>query len=209
MKLTIFGATGRTGRPLVEQALAAGHTVTALVRDPARLPISHPQLHVVQGDVAEAAKVDQVVAGADAVLSTIGHTATSTKDVQTIATKYIVAAMQKHGVNRFVSLTGAGVADAKDRPKLIDKGFKFLLKRLQPDVLADAENHAKVVRSSGLDWVIVRGPRLTEKPHTGKYRVGYAGVGTGTVIPRADVADFMLKQVTDTTYVRDAPMVSS
>jgi putative NADH-flavin reductase len=208
VKLAIFGATGRTGRPLVEQALAAGHDITVLVRDPAKITLSHPRLKIVQGDATNAAKVEEAVAGADAVISTLGQTTGSPKDVQTVATKHIVAAMQQHGVRRLVSLTGGGVAHAKDEPKLVDKAFKFLLKRLQPDVLADAENHARVIRNSDLDWVVVRGPRLTEKPGTGKYRVGYAGQ-VGIQIPRADLAAFMLSQLTDNTYLRDLPMVSS
>jgi putative NADH-flavin reductase len=203
LKLAIFGATGRTGRPLVEQAL-----VTVLVRDPAKITLSHPRLKIVQGDATNAAKVEEAVAGADAVISTLGQTTGSPKDVQTVATKHIVAAMQQHGVRRLVSLTAGGVAHAKDEPKLVDKAFKFLLKRLQPDVLADAENHARVIRNSDLDWVVVRGPRLTEKPGTGKYRVGYAGQ-VGIQIPRVDLAAFMLSQLTDNTYLRDLPMVSS
>jgi putative NADH-flavin reductase len=209
MKLTVFGASGRTGRPLVEQALAAGHEVTALVRDPARLPIMHERLHVVRGDVQDAAKVEQAVAGADAVLSALGHTPSSSKDVQAVATRNIINAMHKHGVKRLVSLTGAGIRDRQDQPKLVDKVFGFALKRLQPDVLRDAENHAKLIQGSDLDWVIVRGPRLVEGPHTGKYRVGYVGKNSGIRISRADVADFMLKQVTDSTYLRKAPMISN
>jgi putative NADH-flavin reductase len=208
MKVTIFGASGRTGRPLVEQALAAGHDVTAFVRDPARLGVTHDRLKIVRGDVHDAAAVERAVAGADAVLSALGHTRNSPKDVQTVATKNIVAAMQKHGVKRLVSLTGAGVSDPNDQPKLIDRVIKTLLVLVSRDVLKDAEQHAEVIKGTDLDWVIVRGPMLTEGPHTGNYRVGYVGKGTGTRISRADVADFMLKQATDTTYVRKAPMIS-
>ncbi len=208
MKLTIFGATGRTGRQLVEQALGAGHEVKALARDPSRLPVRHEKLTIVQGDVLDPAKVGEVMAGTDAVLSALGHTSTSTKDVQTVGTRNILAAMRKHGVSRIISLTGAGVADAEDAPKLWNKAITLLLKRLQPDVLADAEAHAEAIRASGLDWTIVRGPRLTEGPKRGSYRVGYVGKGTGATISRADLADFMLKQATDDTYVHKAPVVS-
>jgi putative NADH-flavin reductase len=208
MKLAIFGASGRTGRPLVEQALAAGHEVVALVRDPARLPISHERLSVIQGDVLDAAKVEQTIAGADAVLVALGHAKNSPPNVQTEATRHIVAAMKQHGVKRIVSLTGAGVRDPNDQPKLIDKAFGLALRLLQKDVLEDAETHATVIKNSGLDWVIVRGPRLNEGPRTGTYRVGYVGKESGTLISRADVADFMLQQVNDPHYVGKAPMVS-
>jgi len=208
MKLAIFGASGRTGRPLVEQALAAGHAVTALVRTPSSFPIKNDRLNVIQGSVEDAAKVEEVVAGADAVLSVLGHTKTSSKDVLTVGTRNIVNAMNKHGVRRLINLTGAGVRDPQDQPKLVDKVFGFALGRLQPDLLRDSENHVTLIKSSDLDWIVVRGPRLTEGPRTGKYRVGYIGKDSGTQASRADIADFMLKQVGDNTYLRKLPVVS-
>ncbi len=208
MRLAIFGASGRTGRPLVEQALAAGHDVVALARTPSSFPIKHERLHVVEGNVEDAAKVDEAVAGADAVLSVLGHSKTSNKDVLTVGTRNIINAMQKHGVKRLINLTGAGVRDPQDQPKLVDKVFGFALARLQPDLLRDSENQTKLIRGSDLDWTIVRGPRLTEGPRTGKYRVGYVGKDSGTQASRADIADFMLTQVTDNTYLRKLPVVS-
>ncbi len=208
MKLAIFGASGRTGRPLVEQALAAGHQVTALVRTPNSFPLKHERLRVVEGSVEDAAKVEEAVRGADAVLAVLGHTKTSNKDVLTVGTRNIVNAMKKHGVQRLINLTGAGVRDPQDQPKLVDKVFGFALGRLQPDLLRDSENQTKVIQTSDLAWTIVRGPRLTGGPRTGKYRVGYVGKDSGTQASRADIADFMLKQVTDTTYLRKLPVVS-
>ena len=208
MELAVFGASGRTGRPLVQQALDAGHDVIALVRTPATFSIKHDRLTVVQGDALNASDVDKVVQGADAVLSALGHNKNSTKDVQTVATKNIVAAMEKYGITRMVSLTGAGVNAPQDKPKFINHVVKFALKTMQGAVLADAEQHAKVLQDSTLDWVIVRGPMLTEGPYTGKYRVGWVGINTSIRISRADVADFMLKQVSDNTYVHKVPMVS-
>jgi len=209
MKLTIFGATGKTGMPLLKQALDAGHEVTAFVRDPAKLTLAHERLRVVQGDATDARAVEEAVRGADAVLSALGHVKGSPKDVQTVATKNIVAAMKKHGVTRLVSLTGAGVPDPQDQPKLADRFVKFLLKTISGDVLRDAENHARVIQGSGLEWVIVRGPRLTDGPFTGDYRVGFVGKNSGLQASRADVADFMLKQAQNPTYLHQAPVVSS
>lgn len=208
MKLTIFGASGRTGRPLVEQALAAGHDVTAFVRDPAKLPIKHDRLRIVQGNVLDSTKVAEAVKGADVVLSTLGYSKGSPDNIQTIATEYIVSAMKKHGVKRIISLTGAGVKNSKDEPKLVDRLIRGLLVLVQKNVLRDSESHAQVIQQSGLEWVIVRGTRLNEGPHTGVYRVGYIGKNSGTLASRADIADFMLKQVSDTIYLGKAPVVS-
>lgn len=208
MRVVVFGASGRTGRHLVRQALEGGHEVTAFVRDPARLGMDHPRLRIVSGDVMDAARVEEAVAGSEAVLSALGHTKASTKDIQTAGTENIVAAMKKHGVRRILSLTGAGVRDPKDQPKLSDKIIVFLLERLQGDVLRDAVVHAEVIKESGLDWIIVRGPMLTDGPHTGAYRVGYVGKNSGSKASRADVADFMLAQLSSNEYLGQAPMVS-
>ena len=208
MKLAIFGATGRTGIPLVKQALAAGYDVTALVRTPEKMPIKDARLTLVQGDAMNATDVDKVVQGADAVLSALGQTKNSPLNMQTVSTRNIIAAMKKYGVKRLVSLTGAGVDAPQDKPKLPNHLIKFLLKVLSGKVLKDAEGHAEVIRNSDLDWVIVRGPMLNEGPHTGKYRVGWVGINTGTRISREDVADFMLRQVTDTSHLQQAPMIS-
>lgn len=208
MRVAIFGASGRTERPLVEQALAAGHEVRALVRDPSKLPISHGRLAVVRGDVLDTTRVEETIAGTDAVLSALGQTKTSPKDVQTRGTENVVAAMEKHDVRRLVSLTGAGVRDPRDEPKLVDRAITFLLKRLQPDVLEDGVRHAEVIKASGLEWVIVRGPRLTEGPKRGEYQVGMVGKNSGTRISRADLADFMLDQLTTDTHLRQMPVVS-
>lgn len=208
MQIAVFGGTGRTGIPLIQQALEAGHTIVALVRTPSKMPVHDERLRLVQGDVMNSADVDKVVQGSDAVISVIGHTRGSPKDMQTVAIKNMLAAMNKYGVKRLVSLTGAGVAVPQDKPKFMNHVITFLLKLFSGDVLTDAEHHYEVLQSSPLDWTIVRGPMLNEGPHSGKYRVGWVGVNTGTRISRADVADFLLKQLTDNTYLREAPMIS-
>ena len=192
----------------MEQALARGHEVRALVRDPSKLQVEHERLVVIRGDVLDATKVEEAITGTDAVLSALGQTTSSPKDVQTRGTENIVAAMERHGVRRLVSLTGAGVRDARDEPKLVDRAITFLLKRLQPDVLEDGVRHAEVIKASGLEWVVVRGPRLTEGPKRGEYRVGMVGKNSGTQISRADLAGFMLDQLTTDAHLRQMPVVS-
>lgn len=212
MKVAIFGAAGRTGVPLVKQALAEGHEVVAFVRSPEKLREqqgTHERLHVIQGDAKDPGAIAKAVAGADAVISVLGYVRGSDKDVQTRATENIVAAMRKHGVKRLVSLAGAGVRDPKDEPRLFDRAIVGLMKVVAKDVLEDAKRHAEVIRKSGLDWVIVRGPMLTDGPKTDNYRVGYVGRDSGSRLSRADLADFLLKQMTDTAHLHTAPMVSA
>ena len=208
MRVAIFGATGRTGRHLVRQALERGYEVVAFARDPGRLGFSHERVVVVGGDVLDAAAVDGAVDGCDAVISALGHARGAPKDVQTRGTQNIVRAMKEHGVRRIVSLTGAGVRAEGDEPKLVDRVFAFLLRVLQKDVLEDAANHVDVVQGSRLEWVIVRGPRLTEGDKTGDYRVGLVGKNSGTRISRPDLAGFMLDQLASDAHLRSMPLVS-
>ena len=208
MKLAIFGAAGRTGIPLVQQALEGGNDVVALVRTPSKLAIGNERLTVVQGDVANLADVERVVQGADAVLSVLGHVKDSEPDILTKAIRNIITAMDKYDVKRLVSLSGASVSAPQDKPKLVNRLIKFFTQATTGSLLKDAEQHFTALQNSDVDWVVVRGPILTEGPHTGTYRVGWTGVNTGIRVSRADIADFMLKQVTDTTYLRQAPLIS-
>ncbi|MBG6214801.1 putative NADH-flavin reductase [Cryobacterium sp. CAN_C3] len=170
----------------------------------------HPLLTIVRGDVLDAAAVDDVVAGSDVVLSLLGQVKGSPMTLLAESTRNIVAAMKQHGVRRIVTLSGGGLrADDRDHPKVPDKVILLLLKILSGHVLADAEAHLLVLQSSGLDWTVVRGPRLMETPGTGAYRVGWVGVNSSTQISRDDLADFILTQVEDRAFIHEMPFVSN
>ncbi|MCA0294810.1 MAG: SDR family oxidoreductase [Actinobacteria bacterium] len=206
--IALFGATGKTGGRVLQRALAAGHEVRALVRDPSKLAVADERLTVLTGDVLDPEAVDRTVAGTDVVLSLFGQVKGSPRTVQTDGTRTIVEAMQRHGVHRLVTLSGGGLRAPQDQPKLPDRIIRTLLRLLSGHVLADAEGHLAVLQSSGLDWTVVRGPMLTEDPGKGRYRVGWVGVGTSTRISRDDLADFILTQVDDATFARQLPFVS-
>lgn len=208
MNITIFGATGKTGAHLVEQALAAGHQVVALARTPSKLA-SHERLTVLQGDIGNATQVAQAIQGADAVLSVLGPTSNAPDFQVSRGTANIMAAMQAQGVRRLIVSTGAGVRDPHDAPKFFDNAIVALLQVVSKNVYADMQRTAELVRASDLDWTIVRVPMLTNDALKGKVRVGYVGNGIGTRITRADLAAFMLKQLQDNTYLRQAPAISN
>ena len=208
MKIVVFGASGGTGIKIVEQALAAGHRVTAFVRNPGKVNIQHPKLLFVQGDVMDKVAVENAVAGQEAVISALGPSRPPVPRMMEAAAENIVAAMRKHGVRRLISTTGAGVRDPQDQPKLIDHLIKGLLTLMAGAVLRDSEANVNIIRATDLDWTIVRYPRLTDGAHTGKYRVGYVGKNSGTQLSRADGADFVLKELNEQKYVRQAPVVS-
>ncbi len=210
MNLVVFGASGRTGRLVIDEALAAGHTVTAFVRDPAKLVNAHERLKIVQGDSSDAASVAQAVAGAQAAISALGPVKGSPKDLLVTAQRNITQALLGAGVKRYIVLTGAGVRDPHDQPKLIDHIFGFLLKVTAGDVLKDSAESIALVRTTPLDWIVVRGPRLTDGAKTGSIRVGYVGAESGTQITRADLAAFMVEQATQpqSQWIRKMPMVN-
>lgn len=209
MRLAIFGATGRTGRHLVEQALAAGHEVSILVRNLAKVKTQHANLRVLRGDVHDAAQVEQAISGCEAVLSVLGPTENKPTFAISAGTDAIVATMKKQGVRRLVISAGAGVSDPGDAPGPIHRLINLLLKRFSRYVYEDMVQVVAKVRASDLDWTVVRVPMLTDGPRTGNVRVGYVGKGMGMRISRADLAAFMLEQVSDQTYLHKAPAISS
>ncbi len=209
MQLAIFGATGRTGQHLLRQALDAGHSVTILARDPAKLPLQHDHLTIIPGSVTDPTRVEQVIAGADAVLSVLGPTHNRPTFEICQGTQAILNAMRKHRVKRLILSAGAGVGDPEDAPKLFNRLINLLLKAAARNVYADMAKTVALVRASDLDWTIVRVPMLTDDPKTGQVKVGMVGKGMGMRITRADLADFMLQQLHSNRYLRRAPAISN
>ena len=208
MKIVVFGASGGLGKHVVEQALSEEHIVTTFVRTPVRLGIQHQNLTAFQGDVMDAAAVERAIAGHDAVISVLGPTRPPVPHMMETAAKNIVTAMQKQGIRRIISTTGAGVRQPEDQPKFIDHFIGFLLNLLAKEVVIDSAANVKIIQSSGLDWTIVRFPRLMDGARTGKYRVGYVGKDSSSQLSRADGADFVLKELVEKKWLRKLPVVS-
>jgi putative NADH-flavin reductase len=205
MKLAVFGATGGTGKQVVQQALAAGHHVTALVRDPAKLDLIQPALTVRRGNVLEPEDVFNTVSGADAVIVSLGSTANNPDSVVSHGTANVVDAMQKAGVARLIVVTSLGVGESKDQVPFF---FKALMATALRKTMQDKEAQEKLVKASGLDWTIVRPGGLTDGPLTGQYRYGLDPKLVAGQVSRADVAEFVLKQLTDTQFLRKAPAIT-
>lgn len=208
MKVAVFGGSGKTGQHIVQQALDAGYSVVALARTPSKVNIQHPNLQVVQGDVLNAEAVETVVRGADAVISALGPSTNKPEFTISRGMDNILAAMQKHNVRRLIIAAGAGVRDPQDKPKFIDRFFGLLLNVVSKNVVADMEQAVQKVRTSSLDWTVVRVPMLTDEPAKATLKVGYVGDITPR-IARADMASFMLKQASSDQYVRKAPAISN
>lgn len=205
MKLAVFGATGGTGKEIVAQALDAGHEVTVLVRDPARLSINHDKLYLVIGDVLNPDKVEETLAGSEAVCCSLGNTANNPDFVVSDGTQNIIHCMKKQEIKRLVVVTALGVGDTRERVSL---SFKMLMKTVLRKAYEDKERQEQFVRESGLDWIIVRPGGLTNGPATGEYEFGLDPAIGGGQVSRADVAAFVLQQLADDTFLHQTPAIA-
>jgi putative NADH-flavin reductase len=209
MKIALFGASGQTGQHFLNVALEKGFEVKALVRNPTSITQKSPKLELIKGDVLTLNDVSKAIEGADIVVSLFGHVKGSPEWLQTNGTQNIVQAMKDKNVKRIISLSGGALPfPEKDQPKFADKIFKFIMKTVASKILNDAIKHHEVLKNSGLNWTIVRGPRLTNDAKKGSYRVGWVGVNASTKISRADLADFILTQVEDESFNFQMPFVS-
>jgi putative NADH-flavin reductase len=203
--LVVIGATRHTGRYVLQQALAAGYAVTAVARDPARITTHHERLTVVQGDVMDPATLLPALAGHDAVVSTIGAMSRAPTTLYSVGMRHIIQAMRGAGVKRLVAVSAAPLSiDAGDTlpSRLL---FKPLLLALFKPVYADMRLMEEEIRASDLDWTIIRPPRLTDKPATGRYRTAQGrSVRRGYIIGRADLAGAILSLLDEPKAIRAA-----
>jgi len=205
VKLTIFAASGGIGRQLVAQATAQGHDVTAVVRNPASL---RGGVRTVTADLSDPdpATLAAAVRGADAVLSGLGARTAADLGVAWRGTRAIIDAMKATGVRRLVVVSAAPMGPVpsprRPRPPKYDPGDGFLMRHLMGPFArfafrrhyADLARMEDVVQESGLDWTIVRPPRLTDRPLTGRYRTALGrNLPGGFIVSRADVAHLMLR----------------
>ena len=208
-RIALFGATGQTGSIFLKKAIEKGYSINALARDPKKMPLDHQDLNVIQGDILNPKDVEETVEGSDMAVSLFGNVKGSPEWLQTDGTRNIVKAMKSEGIEKIISLSGGGLPfPEKDEPKFADKAIRFIMKIAVPKILNDAIEHHKVLAESGLKWIIIRGPRLTNDAPQDEYRVGWVGVNASTKIARADLADFILTQVEDDQYVHQMPFVS-
>jgi putative NADH-flavin reductase len=209
VKVVVFGATGKLGAHLLGQGLAKGHAITALVRDPSRLP-PRPGLVARRGDVLDPSSVAASVAGQDAALWAVGgHDAvrarlkreTRQPRLCSEGTRNVLAAMDRHGVQRLVAVTSWGLGDAARRVPATYRLLIFPLLLRQEN--QDKQRQEELIRASQLDWTIVRPSRLTDRPATGGYRVGTRlSYAASASIARADLAAFLLDQLDDHAATR-------
>ena len=205
MKLLIIGGTGKTGQNLIEQGLAQGHKITAIVRNPKKLKFKHPNFHATKGDVLIQESIESSFKGQDAVLSALGHKRFFIKTtILSRGTENIINAMITNNVKRFVCITSLGINDSRFKLGLYYTLFTI------PVILyfyfLDKTKQEKLIMASGLDWTIVRPGQLTngKKRSTCKHGLNVGHYILTKMISRASVAHFMLEQLKTNEYSRKA-----
>jgi nucleoside-diphosphate-sugar epimerase len=212
VNVTVFGATGGIGRQVVDQLLAAGHHVTAVIRSPGKLDADRDRLTVVVGELSDRDAIDAAIRDADAVISALGPSlGRSAGDrALTEGTALIVSLMREEGVRRFVGLATPSIPDRRDGLHWKQKVLPVMAKLMFPDALTELRGMTEAVTSSDLDWTIARITNPTNRSATGTWRAGFLGRDkVGSVMSRADIAAFLVAQLTDRTYVAAAPAISN
>ncbi|WP_045212525.1 NAD(P)-dependent oxidoreductase [Desulfonatronovibrio magnus] len=207
MKLVVFGATGKTGKEVVRQALQKDFDITVFVRNPDKVLLRPANLTILQGDVLDQSAVSKAVQGQDAVISVLGAGIRKT-DLRTKGTRNIVKAMQEHGVKRIVSQSSLGIGETIDNLSIMAR--YLCVPVFLKNALIDHAGQEELIMESELDWTIVRCAGLTSGPLTEKYQHGFTSKKSNIKgrISRADVAHFMLSQLKDSSYLNKTVSIS-
>lgn len=206
MKIAVFGATGGTGSEIVKQALERGHVVTAFVRNPDKMMVKNERLTIVKGDIHNVKDVEQGVLGQDAVICALGARDLKSTMIRTEGTINIIEAMKRDNVKRLFVISSMGVGESWNTISLINKVF---LSTLLKSTRKDHEAQEAAVKTSGLDWTIIRPSGLTNEPRTGNYRVGENIRAKTYQISRGDVADLILNDLEKRAWVCKAVTITN
>lgn len=209
MKVVVFGATGRTGRRVVERALAAGHEVTGIARTPSKMGTTHERFTLVRGDVLDYDSFADALRGQEAVVSTVGKGGAylSSVELYSAGIQNVIRAMKEYGVPRLIAVTSGGTHPGWDRNNSVF--YELLIKRvLLRGEYADMRRMENRVMDSDLDWTLVRPSGLTDEEGTGEYRVqvGYS-IPESDTTTRDDLAVFIVDELESDRYVREGVAV--
>jgi putative NADH-flavin reductase len=208
MRILIIGASKGIGLETSRQSLAAGHNVLAFARSATSIPLSHPNLEKIRGNALKAENVAPALVGVDVVIQTLGvgiRDLFKPVDLFSDATRVLIAAMKSQGVKRLICVTGFGAGDSRASIGCFQRlPFELVFGRAYGDKSAQE----RLIKESGLDWTIARPGILTGGPRTGRYKIlSDATQWRNGIVSRSDVAEFLVRQIEDQTYIRKAPVL--
>jgi len=205
MVITVFGASGKVGRYLVAEALARGHSVRAFIHRTNDFP-NHPRLTLVKGDIHDVQSVANAVFGSQAVLCTLSSWKSPGKDVVSSGIRAIIPAMNANGIDRIVTVTGSGAFTDEEQPSFLRRCGHTFGKLVAGKVIADGEEHIRLLQASGLDWTTLRSPVMNNGARI-FYKLSMRPAPTWQYVPRKAVAKAMLDQLDGASYSRSAPFI--
>jgi len=198
MKVVVFGATGGTGRQIVIQALEAGHEVTVIARNPEAIDIRHEHINLFKGDVLDPASFSERMVGQDAVLSALGVNHRKPTTVYSEGIGNIATAMRQAEIRRLICLSSAGLDIPQDTPWMVRLTTKLVIQPMFKNAYEDMARMEGKLRRSGLDWTVVRPPRLTNGAKKGTYLIAMnQHLPKAQSISRADLAGYMIHSIPD------------
>ncbi len=206
MKITLFGATGKTGKNILKQALDKGYEINAYVRNPDKIKINHNNLKIIEGELYHTDKIDTTIKGSDIVISALGPVKNSPKDIMQNAANAITKSMKSHNIKRLIWQTGAGVRDENDKPSISRNIIRFIMSIISGSILKNSEQAYHIIKSSDLDWTVVRVPMLKDGPKDGGYSASFTPPKP-KAISRADVAEYILNQCKTTDFIKKSPII--
>jgi putative NADH-flavin reductase len=206
MQVTVFGANGKVGRKVVDRLLRDGHRVVAFIHNHSSLG-DHQNLTLVRGDVHHGDDISQAIAGSDAVISALGSWHTPDKNILSSAMERLIPAMRAAGIQKIISLTGAGAFAPQDSPNIFETTGHVFLNAMAPKVLRDSEEHIRLLSESGLIWTVVRAPIMTEAG-SHNYKLGSHVPLPWATIHREAVVDCLVQLLDNTSHQGSAPFIN-
>jgi putative NADH-flavin reductase len=213
MKVIIFGATGFSGQAILAETIKQGHDVTVLVRDSSKVKINHNNLRIVEGNVLDSQKVAFVIQNQEAVIQCLGVGGKGDGKPTTFisdAMKIIVDEMQKQNIKRLIALSNVGAGNSiAFQPWFFTKIILTYFMKWLKVIIDDKNRMEPIIMNSNLNWTIVRCPNIVDKPAKGKYNATLDGKGLKLSITLDDLSKFMVGQLKETTFNKQAPCVSN
>jgi putative NADH-flavin reductase len=206
-RIAVVGGNGKAGRFVVQKALEKGYAVRMLVRNPQRVTISDERVEVIKGNAEDISSIQALLEGCDALINTLGQPNKATP-IYSKVTSHILAMMKERGIQRYITVTGGSLNAPGDRKSPINKIGAWLFRRLYTDMIADKEKELRILLKSDADWTLVRLPFVIEKPAVGKIKENLHDM-PGMKMTNADIANFLVNQISDTKYIRKYPFISN